>query len=210
MNSHNLSLTEIRVKYPDAQNLGDVLDFIQRDLGELKEVVCGFTVNGMAFDEGDETRLKACTIAEIQNISIRSSTVQSLIGESLKTGMDYVKHLQLSIESLAQDFRSGDKKRAFEDLKVFSEGLHTIFDLMRYVHRLGRMGRVEATQIGAKFIQMMNALLPAVEKRDFIFVADLLEYEVSTILSEIEVIFADRVSNQEFHGSQDPNPGKTL
>ncbi|MBX9767355.1 MAG: hypothetical protein K2X47_08805 [Bdellovibrionales bacterium] len=210
MNSHHLSLREIRIKYPFAQNLGEVLDFIQKDLVEVKEVVCGFTVNGMAFDESDESRLKACSIDEIQNISIRSSTIQSLIGESLKTGLQYVGHLQLSIEGLSLEFRSGDRKKAFEELKTFSEGLHTIFDLMRYVQRLGRLSVDEAHEMESRFLKMMASLLPAVEKRDFIFVADLLEYEVSAILAEIGGIFSDHVHHQESHGSNDPNPGKAL
>lgn len=210
MNSHHLSLREIRIKYPFAQNLGEVLDFIQRDLVEKKEVVCGFTVNGMAFDESDEGRLKACSIEEIQNISIRSSTIQSLIGESLKNGMQYVRHLELSIEGLSHEFRSGDKKKAFEDLKTFSEGLNTIFDLLRYVQRLGRLTAGQARHMETRFMGMMENLIPAVEKRDFIFVADLLEYEVSAILAEIGVIFSDHVNDQESHGSQDPNPGKAV
>ena len=210
MNSHQLSLSEIRERYPHAENLGEVLDFIQRDLCDADEVVCGFTVNGMEFDESDEGRLKSCQVEEIQSISVRSSTVAALVGESLKTGTEYVRYLQRSTETLSSEFRSGDRKKAFEELRVVSEGLQTVFDLMRYVQRLGHLEAENGAQTEAQFLKLMSTLIPAVEKRDFIFVADLLEYEVSSLLASIGGIFSKQIGDGELHGIQDPSAGNTL
>ncbi|MBX9769260.1 MAG: hypothetical protein K2X47_18430 [Bdellovibrionales bacterium] len=201
MNFHEMSFIEIRSKYPHAENLGEVLGSIQRDLESSQEVVCGFSVNGMEFDESDEDRLKSCRVDEIKSISVKSSSVKALVGESLRSGIAYVRQISQSAEVLSTQFRNGDRKRAFEDLNALSESLSTVFDLMRYIQRLGHIRSDAPAEIETQFIKMMTSLVPAVEKRDFIFIADLLEYEVSSILSQIGEIFS--------HAGQVSNSGET-
>lgn len=184
--SNQMSWTgeEIKSKYPDAQVLEDVLGAVNKEVESQGQVVCEVKVNGLLLDEEEEKNFFTTPVSEINDMVVQCQDPNTLLDESLESGMAYLDRLIPAVEQCSALFRGDDLAEAHTfhfncvEGAVWFVKLATHFKLA-YLKFRGEVSP-EWQEVESRFAQVLGEVLEAYEKKNYILVADLLEYELLT------------------------------
>ena len=105
---------ELRLLFPHAKSLNDILVGTQTLIEEQGEVVCEYSVNGITLSEAEEARFAATSINEIETICVRSEKPLKLLDDSIEGCSQYIEKIMETLERASNLFRMGDVKGAHE------------------------------------------------------------------------------------------------
>jgi hypothetical protein len=105
--------------------------------------------------------------------------MESLVEDTLKCSKDYIIKLIEAHEQLAVFFQGNEEGKGLETFKLYVEGIDWLQQALRGVQNInnGILPSVNVEDINPKLVELEEALL----QRDYILLADLLEYEITPI-----------------------------
>ena len=117
----------------------------------------------------------------------------------LVNGEEFLRQVEDMVLQIAESFRVKTKEEASREFLSYVEALQQINQLIDVLKKSksidildsdfkGKKGR----EILSQFIEINKEILTAQENKDFVLIADLLEYELSPSLKEIAEFIKDR------------------
>lgn len=187
MISRQWTSSEIKSAFPSANNLGDVLGFVSEEITKNGEVLCEVRVNDVLLSEDEEQKYSCTPISEITSLDIKASTPQSLLEGSLQGCRDYLERLAGAFEKTADLFRGEHLHKAHDFYGQCIDGADWFVQLVTHYKVVYQSLRgpvsIDWLQAEVQLMEVLNEVLGAYEKKDYILLADLLEYEVTTVIN---------------------------
>lgn len=185
---------QIKISFPEAKNLQDVMSSISGNVSQSGSVVCEVTVNGMRLTEEEEARFSYTPVQDIDSLTIRAQDTARLLDTSLDGCHEYLNQLIVGFEKAALLFRSEDLNAAHSFYSSCIEAAQHFIDLITHYKVVHQSVRGALTQdwdnLEGKLRQTLCDILEAYKKKDYILVADLLEYELINNLSCWQALFS--------------------
>lgn len=184
---------EISADFPQAQTLSEVIGELEAKFQLKGEVICEIQVNGVAIDEEDEVRLAETPVTDIESLIICSSEPARLVDQALNSCREFVPHVKDACVRTSEKFRGNDAASAQSQFVETMEGCYWLVDTLRHIR--GASNKSDSiqnldqwTNHEQKMAQVVREVVVAYEAKDFVLVADLLEYELSEAVSSWETV----------------------
>jgi hypothetical protein len=158
----------------------------------------GRLVTGVALDGADVTgqdREAWAARTDVAELRLATQTPRELLAGSLRVSREWLPPLRAELSGCAGRFRMGEDAGAIESLLRVVEGLRLLFSGAGQIQRLAAgLGGTVALGLPAGLLDDFHAQVPrlldeiiqAQERRDWILLADLLEYDVVERLAQWE------------------------
>lgn len=186
MERYKVTGSELREFYKTETQLGRVFMDIERELKENNQVVCQFIVNGMELKENDEPRFSAISLNEIETLEYLSEGSEVLVESVLNSWIDALPELIMRTEELAGRIRVGGLVGSLKDINDLVENCEYLVGSMASIKQMmgdvladGKAGWEEAEKVS---YQAVKQALHALEAKDFVQLADILEYDLNHTL----------------------------
>lgn len=185
--------TEISTEFPQAKTLSEVISELEATFQLKGEVICEIQVNGIAIDEADEVRLGATPVTEIESLIICSSEPARLIDQALNSCREFIPHVKQSCIRTSEKLRGTDSAGAQSQFIETMEGCYWLVDTLRHVRGASKNnvtgpGLDQWTGYETKMTAVVREVVKAYEAKDYVLVADLLEYELSEAVAAWEIV----------------------
>lgn len=187
MNRFSVSGDELRSFYKENVSLGQVFSDIEQDLRANNQVVCRYIINGLEIKECDEARFASVKLNEVVSLEYLAENSRDLVGLVLKGWIDSLPELMKKTENLTQRMR----------VQGLSGLLKPIHDLVQNCEFLIESIMTIKISMGDQFLgttsvdwsktedsskQAVNEAVRALENKDFVLLADVLEYDLNNVL----------------------------
>lgn len=147
-------------------------------------------MNGQRLDDSDESRLAGTLKADIDFIEIETESPSQLLISTLNGQLDLIEEIDRVAQLASQNYRKNDMQQAHEQLLSVFDACRWLTDALVAVR--GAPAWLPDFKINedlwissqASFFKVTNEMMSALEKSDFILLADLLEYELANSLAE--------------------------
>lgn len=182
MNQLYFEQQDLAARFGMDATLGEVFIEIEKELKQVNEVVCQFTVNGLVLDEQAEKRLAASTLKEVQSLGVQSERPDAILQNVLNSWAKQIPELIKMNDDLAAQIRFKGVEgqlRTFVDLIDEAQLLVDSIISIDLVFAHLPVVRSEAWKNAQK--HMAGAVgegLQAFQKKDFTWLADILEYDL--------------------------------
>lgn len=183
--------TEISTEFPQAQTLSEVISALEATFQLKGEVICEIQVNGIAITEEDEVRLGGTPITEIESLIICSSEPARLIDQALGSCKEFIPHVKQSCIRTSEKLRGTDVAAAQSQFIETMEGCYWLVDTLRHVRGASKGQNLDQwTGYENKMASVVREVVVAYEAKDYVLVADLLEYELSEAVAAWETVLS--------------------
>ncbi len=187
MERFKVSGDELRNFYNGNVALQKVFTDIENDLRASNQVVCQYIVNGLALSENEEARFSEVTLEQVETLEYVSENSRDITGQVLRGWIEALPELMAQTEKLAQRMRT----------QGFSGLLKSIHDLVQNCEFLIDSTVALKETMGDQFLsgspvnwskaeaeskKAVLEALRALENKDFILLADVLEYDLNNVL----------------------------
>jgi len=173
--------------FPSALSLKNVLDQVTQQVEEAGEVVCEIRVNGIILSELEEGRFAENPREEIQSLSIKSQNPMKLLDESIEGCSDYIGKILTAIEKASFLFRTTDVAGATDYHAKCIEATEHFVEMITYfkIAYQSLKGGLPPSWLNLEksMLSSFTQILDAYENKNYILVADLLEYDLSNIFA---------------------------
>lgn len=205
---------ELRNFYPVETKLSRVFGQIEKELQQEGRVVCRFVVNGLDLSEKDEHRFAEMTLNEVQTLEYLSESKSTLTREVLKGWIQSVPELTQAAEELSSRILAGKSEGLIKSVHDLVENFEFLLGSAIAILKLEGRKDPEA-EAGPLIESTQSAISEAVrhlEKRDFVQLAQVIEYDFTHHLEVWRKTFLDLLAQGEAQGgdrdgeSQEDNP----
>ncbi|MBI5179040.1 MAG: hypothetical protein HZA04_07240 [Nitrospinae bacterium] len=178
----------------------------QNTLGELieefvakrffkDEFINTLVVNGTVIPDAEMAPVRMKPLSDITTLQMTTETFRNVSVRALDSMSEYLDGLAGMVEQSADKFRMDDEVEANKYFISCVEGLQTFVGIIDKVKTLngldfGKMTH-EGTSIGEKesaLLGVLNSLFEIQMKKDWVSLADILEYELSPLIIEWKAI----------------------
>jgi hypothetical protein len=176
--------SELTNDFPEANTLQEVIGQLEAKFQLKGEVICEIQVNGIAISEDDEVRLANTPVNDIESLIICSSEPARLIDQALNSCREFIPHVKEACIKTSEALRGTDAAQAQGRFIETMEGCYWLVDTLRHVRGASRGPGTIAnldqwTKLEEKMAAVVRDVVTAFEGKDYVLVADLLEYELS-------------------------------
>ena len=171
----------------DAEGFGSLADLVRwscEEGGLGEEVVVDCRVNGMALDEERIANLAAVPIDQIGEIEMETRAPAAIALSSLSSSRDYTDRVREAFQRTASLLREGKVEDANQ---LYADAIDALSVLVYAISTAGQQLGETAEPlcyVQAEVHPWLDGLLQAQQIRDWVRVADYLEYEVEPILAD--------------------------
>lgn len=124
-------------------------------------------------------------LSDIEQLEVEISSLQDIVDKNLSNATQYLEKLIPGIEQAAQLFRAGSEQEANQYFVNVVDGIDWFSEVVTIVIRVLRLDPESAIFNGESFrdrqekhLEMSRQLLEANQNKDWVLLADLLEYEI--------------------------------
>jgi hypothetical protein len=130
--------------------------------------------------------------SQITSLDLVTRSAEDLCLHFLEHGHYFVKTLRQALPKVVEEFRLGDESEANEHFLSFLESLHLTLNMVEQAKRA--MGLGEDIAVGgagslndylARLVDILNTMVSLQEQSDWIYLADVLEFELDQALVEL-------------------------
>lgn len=175
----------------DHTMLGDLLEEFVSKRFFRDEFIAGLSVNGQTIPDSDMDKLKTRSLETSDMLEISSDTFRNVSIRALESMDEYVDGLVGMVEQSAEKFRIEGEAEANRHFINCVEGLQTFVGIIDKVKTINGLDfdalRFEDSPVGKKeqqLLNVLNVLLEAQQRRDWVALADILEYELAPLVTE--------------------------
>lgn len=177
---------------PLSQNeLGGLLEEFVAKRFFRDEFIATIKINGEVVPEDALAAMKSRPVGDLRTLEIDTDTFRAVSIRALDSMDEYVEGLVALVEQSADKFRTDDETVANRNFINGVEGLQTfvsIIDKVKSINGLdfASMKHGDATlgQKERELLQVLNSLFGTQKNRDWIGLADILEYELAPLIRE--------------------------
>lgn len=177
---------ELAKFYSQTTKLSQVFSDIEMDLKSQNRVVCQYIINGNKVDEDDEVAFSDWELSQVHTLEYLSAGVSHLVEDVIRTWIRALPEFIQQIDKLAGSLRFEASKKSrstvlemIENCEYLVDSLIPIKSLMGDSIAAGLSSMVSAEEQTRKaLVEAISAL----EKKDFVLLADIIEYELATAL----------------------------
>lgn len=188
MERFKVSGEELRGFYNNpATPLEEVFMDIEVDLAVNNQVVCRYILNGMEISENDESKFAEVTLDQVETLEYLTENSRDLVGIVLRGWIEALPELQEKTEKLSQRMRTLGLSGLFKPIHDLVQNCEFLIDSV--VTMKAMMGPqfvdgvpvdwAPAEQASKKTV---TEALRALENKDFVLLADVLEYDLNNVL----------------------------
>jgi len=182
----------IEIDCSEMSKLSDIAEKVAESFFAPKEVVTELYVNDTLVKEGSVASIGGGAISEIRTVSF--STVKDpaeKVVDLLKRMSEYLERFSAGVGEVADQFRVGSPEEANRILVQAVEGVGTFIELLSAVrlvtgselsdlsYKNKSLGEREE-----KLLDITKKMQASQEEKDWVTVADLLEYELGPLMTE--------------------------
>jgi hypothetical protein len=184
----NYSGSDLQQEFSGCGTLGEVVSELEKKLRARGRVVCHISVNGMRFSEADEQRLAETAVTDLTRLTIECERPENLVQSTIRSQIQLCGELQRVALQTAEIFRKLDLHPAQSHLISLLDGCRWFTDGLAALKAAPPEILPEAFDQKrwdgneAEFAKAVKEVLTAVENRDYVLIADLLEYDVGNAL----------------------------
>lgn len=209
MERFKVSGQDLRNFYQENIELKKVFSDIERDLRSTNQVVCRYIVNGLEVQESEEVRFSTVKLEQVETLEYITENSRDITSLVLKGWIEALPELIQRTEQLSQRMR----------MQGFNGLLKSIHDLVQNCEYLIDSTMTVKAMMGDQFLvsspidwfkaeeaskKTVTEALRALENKDFVLLADVLEYDLNNVLQ----MWLDhlRVLERSLHGEYaEPN-----
>lgn len=187
MERFKVSGAELRGFYNDKTALEEVFMDIEVDLAATNQVVCRYIINGLEIAEQDEQRFSEVTLDQVETLEYLTENSRDLTGIVLRGWIEALPELIQKTESLSKRMRTfglSGLLKPIHDLvqncEFLIDSVVTLKAMMGDQFLSGTPSDWSATEAASK--KTVLEALHALENKDFVLLADVLEYDLSNVL----------------------------
>ncbi|MBX3041759.1 MAG: hypothetical protein KF789_13720 [Bdellovibrionaceae bacterium] len=187
MDRYKVSGDELRAHYPASTPLGRIFLDIERELRTENRVVCRYIVNGLGIEEKEEERFSNLPLAQIETLEYLSETEDGLLTDVLSGWLDALPELIQASEKLATRILAGQKEGLIKAVHDLVENCEYLLGSLTSIRQLKADSEDEG-QMDSTTDRLRATLSEAVrhlEKRDFVQLAQVIEYDFTDGLEEL-------------------------
>ena len=191
VDGNNLAANEIV-----GSNLEEILVSLMEHPMVGNRVITKVFVNGDHYQEEVPHAAIEVEREQIESLELVTHTAEDLSLHFLENGHYFVDQLRQALPKIVEEFRLGDETEANEHFLSFLETLHLMLSMLEQTKL--SMGLGEDIEIGDqgslndyldRLGLTLNNLVSLQEQSDWIYLADVLEYELDDALSDfVEIL----------------------
>jgi hypothetical protein len=173
-------------------NLEEILISIMEHPVTVGRVITGVDLNGEPYSEEVPHAAIEVDRNTIDTLSLKTHTVEDMGYNFLKTSPLYLTTLLEALPKIIETFRLGDEQEANEHFLNFLEALHLLMTLLEQTRNvLGLWQGSDNEKVSSlneyldSLVQVLSTLIKLQEQKDWIFLADVLEYELKQSLTDL-------------------------
>lgn len=179
----------------DGANLEEILLSLMEHPCTNGRVITGVRLNGEPYSEEVPHAAIEVDRTAIESLSLDTLTLEDMGVNFLRTGPAYLATLLEALPKIVENFRLGDEREANEHFLNFLEALHLLMTLLeqtRHVLGIWEGGdNEEASSLNQyldSLVGILNNLVSLQEQKDWIYLADVLEYELDDSLRRLAAL----------------------
>jgi hypothetical protein len=177
---------------------GDLLDALEADL-----TAKGTLVTAVRFDGVDEPTFRspallARRLADLAHLEVESGSARALVARALQDAAGSLAGLSEAVTRVGADFRGADILKANQALVEVADGVRALVALVAAVSvtlqldlEALRSGDMPMSALAEELAGHVQSLTEAQEARDWLTVADVLEFDLHPALDKWNGIFQD-------------------
>lgn len=176
----------------EGENLEEILIRIQKQHLSPNDVVSEVKVNGRTYSEDVPHAAIEVSRSDIHTLDLSTVSSEEIAHHFVENGSELIDSLVASLPKITEMFRLGDEAEANEHFLRFLESLHLLVGMMERVCQVlgieyqkdhpddeSLTGRVNS------LAEILANLLSIQEQSDWIYLADVLEYELMPLLEAV-------------------------
>ncbi len=182
---------EINNDFHKCNTLGELIGSLEAHFVMKGQVVCEISVDGMSLSEEQEHVYKSNSVDNISEIIVKSSTHEALFLDSLDSLCIILSEVEQEFVECADFFRLMDLQRAQKIFDGTIQKSQLALDLNRYFAQASEQyltpefsgfSSAQWDTLQKRFLELSYQIYDAFQKKDYILLSDLLEYEFSNLL----------------------------
>ena len=181
--------------YDSETKLMQVFKDIEMDLKATNQVVCQYIINGKELSETDETGFHEMNLGEVKTLEYLSENINELLIDVLEGWLDAFPEMIGHTEKLSGQIRFDGVQKCFKNIQVLLENyeylISSIISIKNLVGNSAAAGLSMLFEAEEKTKVTLAEAITAIEKKDFVCLADIVEYELITSLQIWEKLLAD-------------------
>lgn len=187
MERYKVQGSELRSFYNENISLGRVFKDIEQDLRSANQVVCRYIVNGLELAEADEARFATVTLDQVETLEYLTENSRDLVVTVMRGWIEALPELILKTEHLSQRMRAQGLSGLYKSIhdlvqncEFLVDSILSLKELMGDQHLVGNP--VDWLKAEGQSQKTVAEALRALENKDFVLLADVLEYDLSNVL----------------------------
>lgn len=165
-------------------NIREIIAKLFEIVRSNKKTITSISIDDQPIDHNDEQSLNKPY--EGQNICIITEETDKVLERSINESIDYMESSLLeNIMEISMGFREGEISKASQQVSVITETFYWLLDLVDFMAKHGVFNDAEMDlndfQI-SDFTSFLKEIMDAQEVKDYVLVADLLEYEIHPLI----------------------------
>lgn len=179
---------EIASRFETCETLRQIISLLETDYAARGEVICEIRVNGMVLNEQDEVMFAESPREGIFELAVQTNKPSDLISQALKSALDMVPQLEANAITTSELLRAGDRAGAARKFHETIEGCQWMIETLVHIRGAAQgigapIQNQAAWQASEKQIsKVVTEVSDAYGKSDWVLVADLFEYELTSSL----------------------------
>ena len=188
MQTQMFSNEELVKKYGGEAKFAEVISRLEKEIWQGGEVICEIHVNGNYVSEADEKVIAEQTINQVNSLEVLTRRQDELVAVTLRTAIDWMPKLKQDSLILAKSFRLQETREIHEHFIQLLEGCHWLAESLMLLKPiifkiiLEEPFREDWRRAETFLSAVAKEALGAFEKRDFVLISDILEYDLTSSL----------------------------
>lgn len=202
MNHISFLGTDLRNQFGEQGHISQVFTYIENELRKKDQVVCRFQINGVDLDEPAEKRLSNCHLNEIEKIDVYYQGPTQVLNEIIQNWQVQIPKMITVNDDLANKFRfqgiDGNLKSLVELIDNCQLLVESIISIDSVLAKNKFVKSESWQQAKMAMASTIGEVLAAFQKKDFTWLADILEYDLGHNLQIWSENFA-KLGQSEFN-----------
>ncbi|MDR2141880.1 MAG: hypothetical protein LBR11_08855 [Deltaproteobacteria bacterium] len=184
---------EMTVNEIPGANLEEILVSLMEHPSVNGRLIAGVYLNGEPYVEEVPHAALEVERQSIANLTLKTMTMEDLSLNFLEAGPKYVSALIEALPVIVENFRLGDEREANEHFLNFLEALHLLMSMLEQTRHILGLWQGQNTDSASalnqyleSIVEILNTLINLQEQNDWIFLADVLEYEMAESLNDLK------------------------
>lgn len=182
MDKYSITGSELSAHYKPETPLAIIFRDIEKDLSESQQVVCRFVVNGIELSEHEELKLAQAELREVKTLEFWADQPFNLMLDVTQGWIETMPEMIQNTEALCHQLRTVRESAPIKPFYDLVENCEFIVGSLISIQSLGgdHFQDQHATwqETSEHLRTHLLAGYEAVEKKDFVTLADILEYEL--------------------------------